>query len=235
MRKLRVKKIRFYLYPLLLLIILSGLIFGVPRLIKIKEITCKSQFGPCPNQILEVLSQATARDIQSSKKQLHALLKNNPLIDKYSLAFKIPAKIEVNLVTRKPYYALRNQGKYYLITKNGLVMAISQNSSLPFIEIDQDFNIGEKINTETLYALKIVSDVNSLYQINSSKFDSAGLLVELASGTKAIFPLEGDIKVLVGAFRMLYEQLNMSYEKFRIEKDVSKILIDLRYKNPVIR
>jgi hypothetical protein len=57
----------------------------------------------------------------------------------------------------------------------------------------------------------------------------------LKDGNKAIFPLEGDRDVLVGAFRLIYSQLNQDAQTSKIEGVKTPFTIDLRYKNPVIR
>ena len=55
------------------------------------------------------------------------------------------------------------------------------------------------------------------------------MIVKIAGGVKVIFPLEGDIDVLLGSLRLILSQLNNDEREIRIGS------IDLRFENPVLR
>jgi cell division septal protein FtsQ len=236
MRKSRKNKVKYFIYLLFLLLIAVGFILVLPQKIKITEINCRSQFGQCPNQINDTLNSVLGKDLKSSKREIKTLLTENLYVEKYTIYFRIPNKIEVNIIIRKPYFGVKTEDDdYYLISKDGLVISKSEFSNLPFIEIGENLKVGDKLKESQIFSLKLVSDIFSLYKIDFASIEKDSLVVMLSSGTTVYFPLQGDYKVLVGAMRMIIEQLNSGRENFRIEKALSEISIDLRYKNPILR
>ncbi len=87
-------------------------------------------------------------------------------------------------------------------------------------------NVGEKVTEETLFALELLYDMFSFYQVQTGKIDKSSLVIELSRGPKVIFPLEGSHQVLLGSLRLVLSKLN---------SDSQVSTIDLRFKNPVIK
>ncbi|HJX45861.1 MAG TPA: hypothetical protein VJ399_01700 [Patescibacteria group bacterium] len=229
-------KIKYLFLFLCVVILLVVPIFLLPRLVNIKEIICKSQFGSCPIEISTLLDSAKDKSLYYSKKEINSHLKESLIVERYSTAFKLPNIIEVFVIIKKPFYAVKTKdGLTFLILKDGLVISKVASTNLPTLEINSNLEINNRLDEKHLFALRVISDIFSLYKIHLSKIERESLLVEIENGPKVIFPLEGDNKVLVGAFRMLFEQLNSGSEKFRIEKALNQITIDLRYKNPIIK
>ena len=229
-------KIKYIFLLLFIVILLVFPIFILPRLINIREIICKSQYGTCPNEITTLLNSANNKSLSDSKKEIASNFKKSLIVESYITSFKLPNKIEVYVIIKKPFYAVKTkEGLTFLVLKDGFVISKVTNSNLPTMEIDTNIDVNSKLGEKDLFALRIVSDIFSLYKIRLSKIAGDSLQIEIENGPKAIFPLEGDNKVLVGAFRMLFEQLNSGSENFRIEKALNQITIDLRYKNPIIK
>jgi len=229
-------KIKYTFLFLFIVFLLAFPIFILPRLINIREIVCKSQYGTCPNETTVLLDSANNKSLYHSKKEITAKFKGSLIVESYQTSFKLPNKIEVFVIIKKPFYAVRTkEGLTFLVLKDGFVISKVANSNLPTLEIESNPEVNNRLSEKDLFALRIVSDIFSLYKIHLSKIEGESLYVEIENGTKVIYPLVGDNKVLVGAFRMLFEQLNSDSENFRIEKALNQITIDLRYKNPIIK
>ena len=79
---------------------------------------------------------------------------------------------------------------------------------LPTVIVSGDLKkVGEKINDNQLFALKIIEGVNQMYQVSTGKIIDNSLHVELASGIEVIFPVDGDIQVLLGSLRLVYAKV----------------------------
>jgi len=230
-----VKYLKF-IFPIIALILLVGLIVATPRLILIKHISCQSQYGNCFDDLEEKLKKAEGKNLREAKKEIEDILKNDLSLSDYSTQFKIPDTLKISLLEDKPKFALKSLSKnvYGLVDKEGLVLKIEDNTTLPYVEIEDSFpNVGEKVSEKELFALKIISGVFSLYQIDKGKIQNESLLIELKNGIKVIFPLEGDKDVLLGALTVILNRLNEDAKELKINKVVYEI--DLRFKNPVLR
>jgi cell division septal protein FtsQ len=164
-----------------------------------------------------------------AKKELKTVLTSDVLVTDFSFQFKLPNTLQVNLLERKPKFALkkRGSGAFALVDSRGIVVSYQDTSALPvLIMSDTPPNVGEMVSDKTLFALEILSDIFSMYQVKSGDLEDESLVIELKGGLRVIFPLEADRKVLLGSLRLILSRLNE-------ESNVSTI--DLRYKNPVLK
>jgi len=60
------------------------------------------------------------------------------------------------------------------------------------------------------------------------------LVIEVDGGPTVIFPVEGDRDLLLGSFVLITNELKKSGSETSFP-DVSKKVVDLRFKNPVIK
>ena len=74
-----------------------------------------------------------------------------------------------------------------------------------------------------------------MYQINIGEIINDSLVIELDSGTKVLFPLEGDKQILLGALRLIDSKVTTEGEELSGVDGQVVETIDLRYKNPVLR
>jgi hypothetical protein len=123
-----------------------------------------------------------------------------------------------------------NEGKSVLVDRDGLILS-SGNSilTIPTLITSENLkNVGEKTNNNQLFALKLIEGVYEMYQVNTGKMIDNSLTVELVSGIEVIFPIDGDIQVLLGSLRLVYA---------KIESNITGTYsqIDLRFKSPVLR
>lgn len=209
-------------------------VFALPRVMKITSIVCKSQYGPCSEGLAYKLASLQGQSLSAVKKSLKLVLGSEPAISNYSFQLKLPPSLEVNLVEDKALFALTASDKkhFFLVDNGGVVVRIQDNSNLPLVILGENPpNVGEKVNPKSLFALQTVSDLYRLYQIKEGRLVNDSLETYLPSGQKVIFPLEGDRELLVGSLALIISRLNQADKDSNIKVSV----IDLRFKNPVLR
>jgi len=218
-------------------VLLLGIVFSVisiPKIIKVKEITCRSQYGRCSEEIDKELDELKGRDFFETKKKIKEILSNNQRVANFMIQFKFPAKLVIDIVEKKANFTLKSANAYALVDKEGTVLGLERSSPLPFIEIDSlPPNVGEKVNKKYLFGLNLIYSLHNSYQVKGGKVENESLVVRLPSGIKVIFPLEGDEAVLTGSLKVILDWLNEDIKVTRIEKKVE--MIDLRFKNPVLK
>jgi cell division septal protein FtsQ len=210
-----------------LIIIFLGLLgFGVTK-IRILEISCQSQYGPCSERIAGLVDSYKGGKWYSVKKGLDEGLVGDGQVEEFSVRYKIPNKLEVNLIESKAEVALINEGgeKYVLVSRSGAVLGEAEVTQLPKILI-KDEGVGDD---ERIFAVKILDELFVWKGVKSGVISDGGLQVDLNNGVKTIFPLNGDVDVLLGSANLVLLWLNSQAQDTRIS------LVDLRYKNPVIK
>ncbi|HET7098933.1 MAG TPA: hypothetical protein VFI61_01710 [Patescibacteria group bacterium] len=213
------------------LIFVSILIFWIQFSIKIK-IDCKTQYGDCPEEMVSVMRSIESGNLYQTKRKVSKYFKANYQVLDFSTQFKLPNTLLVNILVKKPSFALKDivSNRIELVSSQGQILSHVNSTSLPTvlgqIEIKK---IGENIGMNDLFALKLLNGVYEMYQVNNGNLEDNTLVVELPAGIKVIFPLEGDSGLMLGSLRLIYSKLTNGDQV----KHYSEI--DLRFKNPVIR
>lgn len=219
------------------IITIVGIVLGLvvliiaPLFIRVK-IDCKSQYGSCPEEILGRLKPFSDKNLLTAKRGVKKILKSDFLISDYSIQFKIPNILHVELLIKKAMMAFKNSksGILGLVDKEGKVLSISENTALPTITTDKDLSgVGQNIDESDLSALKLASGIYQMYQVGQSTVQDGSLLVELPGQIRVIFPLDGDSEILLGSLRLIYSKVREDGNLAGYSQ------IDLRYKNPVLR
>lgn len=234
-RFLQVLKI---LYFLLVVSIIATLGVFSARAIRIKDISCQSQYGPCNPQVAEELVKAKNLGLVSSKKVLTKTLSENILVKDYTIQFKLPSRFEVSLLERKARFALsnENQTQYVLVDMEGNVISSLASSNLPWVDTRDALPlIGEKVGEQTLFALNLVTGIFPYYSVSNAHLDGDSLIIELAEGPELIFPLKGDKEVLLGTSNLILTRLKSENQDSKIKNLEDIKIIDLRFKNPVLK
>lgn len=216
----------FYIFIVIFVILL----FSIPFLIKVR-IECKSQFGECPAEVNSKLRMLNFQSLFLANRNVRKVLKENFLISDSSIQFKLPSTIFVNVIVKKPYFALENSfnGKFGLIDQKGIVLTIVDTSNLPVVVASEPIKkVGEVIDNKDLFALNLISGVKEMYQVGYGTIVNDTLVVDMPTGVRVIFPLEGDSEVLLGSLRLIYAKVVANYLGVYSQ-------IDMRYKNPVLR
>jgi cell division septal protein FtsQ len=229
-------KIRYIIIVVFAISFVGLIFYFLPRTITINEISCNNQYGSCSKLYVEAIQGVVGNDLLGTKKEIKNILDNEVLVDNYYIQYQFPDELEVTLIERKPLFGVsfENDTKIYLIDKNANVLSNVENTTLPVVEVQESTDISEKVDSRILFSLTLLYDVNKLFQINEATLEKDGLYIRFPEGHEAIFPDNGDTKVLIGSLRLIYQQLNTDEQNSRIEKAGETYLIDLRYKNPVI-
>jgi hypothetical protein len=179
---------------------------------------CRTQYGSCPFEL-------ESGKLYQTKQKIAKSLKNNFLVIDYSTQFKFPNILLVNVLIKKPFFVLKNDANQSVaVGADGIVLSTVNNSILPTVIVLGNLKkVGEIVDTNHLFALKLIQGVYEMYQINTGKIIDNSLVVELPEGIEVIFPIDGDIQVLLGSLRLVYSKKDGFHE------------IDLRFKNPVLR
>ncbi len=207
------------------------LLFISPFFIKIR-IDCKSQYGDCPKQVLDKLNSFNGKSLFSSKNGVRKILKSEFLVSDYSLQYKIPNILHVELLIKKAVVAFKDTGtgSLVLVDKDGSVLSTAQDSVLPAIAVGESLPaVGQNISQANLFALNLAGGIFQMYQVRESQVQDGSLLVELPGQIRVIFPLEGDSEVLLGSLRLIYSKVMEDGNLAGYSQ------IDLRFTNPVLR
>jgi hypothetical protein len=238
-------KLRIILLALFLGMIVGVPSYFIPRKIVINNFSCENQFGPCRNQLIDKIEEQRGKNLLVARKKVKGELANDPLVSDYSTHYKIPDKIEVSVILRKPYFGItfNDSGTVALVDEEGYVIAYKEDTSLPTLDARSvPPQVGEKVNDETFFALSLLQDMYDYYQVKNASEEEGGVVFDMGGGKKALFPLEGDRQILVASLAVILTRLNAEETGTRIENVegvrstcLKGCTIDLRYKNPVIR
>lgn len=216
---------KFILFVGLLILIVSGGVLFV-RSVKISKVVCKSQFGPCENELDSKLQSAKGKTIFDAKTLLNEVLKKDTKILRFSVGFQLPAGFNVSVIEKKAIVAFvpRGGGDFILVSGDGEILAHDKNSLLPkvtsYLELDHE---------RLVYVANLVSSLYIFYNVNSAIVDSDGIKISGINGMDVIFPLDGDRDVILGSLSLILSRLPSVKEDTKIK------VIDLRFKNPVLR
>ena len=199
--------------------------------IKVK-VDCASQYGSCPSDIVTILKQNQNKSLFAAKRNIKKLFSKNLTISEYAFQYRVPNTLLVNLVVKKPSFSVLDlsTSKHIFVDYDGNILEIGQSSVLPEVRVQNQIStLGSKVGQEILFALRLQKGVYDMYQTKQGSIDDNGLVVVLPSQIKVIFPLQGDVDLLLGSLRLIYSKLENSSEISKFSE------IDLRFKNPVLR
>lgn len=231
-------KLKVLLPYLILVIFLVLIVYFIPRIIIIKSITCQSQYGPCSDSINYAFDKAEGGNYILSKKTVTEILKNDLGVDQYNIQLQFPANFKVNVIERKSVFGLKKKSNdlIFLVDSDGKVLTSQDQTNLPLLYVNNiSFNVGDIVDEKVLFALKMLYDMHQYFDVKEGVLEDYDLLIKIGDGPSVILPLEGDRKVLIGSLRLIIAKLEGNDENFSIEKARDKVIIDLRFKNPVIR
>lgn len=207
------------------------LVIVLPFFLKV-EVECQSQFGDCPNEIQVALNRLDGMSLFRARRGCSKYLAKNYLVSDFSMHFKVPNLLDINLLIKKPVFAIfdRSTGKNGLVDTDGRIISVSPDSALPTVAVTgTNLQIGSNVSARELFALELIQGIWQMYQVSFGELGDNGLVVELPGGITVTLPQEGDKEILLGKVRLVYEKIeNMdTFGKYS--------QIDLRFKNPVLR
>lgn len=213
------------------IILIIGLVIvisvGYSRL-TVKNIQCQSQFGPCDDEIVSALEVYKDKVLLHSYSGLRQELNNHSKVADYSVNFLDPATIQAKVVQRRPQVAViaEGSGEYHLYSFEGYLLEKATETQLPVVRIK---DISVITDDQMKFVIEMAYTLNQTYNVNSVLIQEGGMEFEMANAPKIIFPVQGDIDVLLGSLTFVLSQLNSQLGDFRMES------VDFRFKNPVIR
>lgn len=213
-----------YFIPVFLLV---GLGFAIPHVVKVGDVVCTSQFGPCSNYISEKTGKIKGMSITDAKSQLGKVFQKDAKVVNFTAKFRLPNKLMVWVVERKPVAALQfgNSNKYTLVDKDGKVLGLQTEVSLPVVLIESKTD-----DRSVSFAANLMDSLFLVYQTKLGHLRADGSLqVDNINGKTVIFPLDGDRDTLIGSLKVILSGLITEPSASRIRQ------IDLRFKNPVIK
>lgn len=224
----------YKLLPAIVLLSVVAAAFAIPRTIKINAIECKSQFGPCSSEVSDSLKTHKGKSLSAAKKQITFSLSRNTTVKDFSVRFKLPSTLAVIILEAKARFAVMGEGIYANLNEDGEVLSIGDDTALPYVVVpSRPPNLGEKVDDNILFALKIQERLYSAYQVRTGKIQGDNFKVVLPDGVTVLFPLTGDLDHILGALALIIYELKRGAEVSRIEQTISTI--DLRFANPVLR
>lgn len=230
-----VKKVIWYL---LLQCVLTTLIFAGVFVIKpITRIKCVNQYGVCDDSILEEVAIVGERPYIALSKATQVLA-NKANLESFSVEYGFPSTLTVKVDELKPRYAIydRANNTYFLVGGDlGLVLSEVKATNLPFVEVgEQKLTQGQTVDTALNVGLTLLHGLYVHHNIKRALIEDGVLYANIPEGKTAIFPLTGDSQLLLGSLNLILSQLNTVSENSRIDNSLVSV-IDLRYKNPVLR
>ena len=229
-------KKQIIIFFILVILLIFSFVFFSKRVV-IKDISCKSQYSYCGDYLDKKISEIGENNYWITKKNLKKLLDSEGVVQRYNILYRPLNGILVNIVMRKGVAAVKTGSMCYVFGKNGFILSKVKNTDLVYFFVDGvKYNVGEKIDDKLLFYSKLVIGTNKMFPIEKAFVDESGYLeIKLRNGSLVLFPKEGDRDVLLGSLRLVINQLNKNSQNLRIEKDMNTIILDLRYKNPVIK
>lgn len=231
-------KLKIFAFVIIGLLFVSSLFF-IPRIIVVKNISCQSQFGPCPTSFEEKMKSLLPARYFEMKNKIHKLAKEESEINKYSLKFELPNKLKIDIIQQKPYYAVQftnAKDGVYLYGQNFIFIHEVESTNLPILISDGDINSDYVLGDEQKFCLEILDRLFSVYGVKHAvnMLDTMSVTITSTKGSvDVIFPTGGDPDYLLGSLEIAQKELNKMIEESRIEKDINQI--DLRYKYPILR
>ncbi len=172
--------------------------------------------------------------IYSNGKKISSL----PGILKYDLVFfPFSKKAIFNLKKSLPFIAVNHSSNsFFLIDEDGVVVQYTDKKvSLPVVGVESfSYKVADKIPEDLFLSLRVFSYIHNLYKIEKGTIFGDRIEIYIRNGPILVLPKE-DYRRILGRARFLLDSVTANPEKFKLDKSITYITIDLRYKNPVLR
>ena len=232
-------KYRRKIFGILLLVLFPILVvYILPRAVRIDQIECANQYGICNEDLMDKLNAIGSNNLHDSKKTIVEVLKNDSTINDFSVQYKLPNVLRINIIDKDPKYAISNMDtkSIAIVDSSGEVAGFTESTNLPQVTLDTRLpNVGDSIDENTIFALKLVYGIRLSNKITDAKIENSNLFITLEDGMKIIFPTYGDVEILLGSANLLLSRLNVINKDTKIENTENISEIDLRFNNPVVR
>lgn len=210
--------------------------FPLANFVLIKNINCKTQYGPCDEQDIKLASRfigknlflVTSKDV--GETLVGSFRNNKVFVNKF-----FPSTLSLVIEKRKGFMALSKPSVgsgVFLVASDGTALSYEESSALTTIVLSEEIAtpvVGEKVGQDLISAGKTLSLLRLGQNIETANFSKEGMIVKIKwdlSSISVVFPLSGDPSLLVGALQLILSQA-------KIDGKIPKV-VDLRFKNPVL-
>src|SRR5258708_26263667 len=167
---------KIFLIIILLFAIIS-IVFFIFKSIKIKTITCESQYGQCSRSIKSEITNLKKTGIFETRGNLNNLLKKDNSILSFTINFQLPNSFKVNVIERKAIIAFAlKSGAFDLVDSDGLILSEVNSTNLPkittSIALDHD---------EIVYLANLMNRLYLFYKVSGGKVTSDGFYLSKIS------------------------------------------------------
>lgn len=224
-------------FGIFIIALVTGILL-IPRKIVIQEIECNSVNNGCSQKLKETLGRYEGRSYYSVSRAVDKLLLEDPNVSEFAFRYKFPNSISVTLIERQAKFTIFNPttSEIRYVDSEGLIVGEGDSQSLPTLLIENQLSSpGEKVSPQILFALNILYDTSHSFSVKEGKIEADSLLIELQDDLRVIFPLEGDREALIGSLVLIKGELNNTNDAKDRELKSGVKIIDLRFKNPVLR
>lgn len=215
----------FLIFCILFVIFLRSSLFAL------KNIHCKTQYGPCSKSDEERLTTLLGENFFFYNTQTLTLGLKKAFLNRSVYVEKIfPDTLSVSIEKRKAIVVVKlpEKNDLYLVDVDGEIIDKVQESFLPNLTVeDTTLEVGQRLNQKNLTAAKIFHLVFKADNIRQAKVEDNKLIVQTGDAATVYFPLTRDPQALVGALQLILT-------RSRIEGKLPK-LIDLRYSKPILK
>ncbi len=221
---------------LLIVSLIVILITLVSKYFVINHIECFTQFDKCDDALSAQISQGLPIKYTKINPYVKEVFDNNSEVYKYSMQLKLPSTVRLDLVIRKPVFALRSESvnSVSLIDQYGKVVSIEEFTNLPSMYIEGRLpNVGEEVSRTILSQVRVSQGLYKTTQIEKISIKGSDMYISATNTPQMILPTSEDNELLVGSVGLVLSRLKHILEETKIDmSNVSRI--DFRYKDPII-
>ncbi len=202
--------------------------------IKVKKITCKTQYGPCTASLEEQLSRLMgARLLTVSTHAIEDIALSLPSVREVHVYKYFYGKLEVVLNITKPYGAIQLRlpngelsQQLFLVDQGGRRVGTTDVTSLPTLVIPSSLMSISDYNPNLSPYLGVADLMNRARGIKTVEL-TADALIFRVENVVVWFPQETiDPRLLVGSLQFILARSTIEGKQ--------PVKIDMRFKNPVV-
>lgn len=218
----------FHIYPI---VVVLTLMFLQTRLLISRNVECYTQYGTCPSEVSALLSGLQNKPLLwfLPSRQVNRQLESVPQIAAITLHRRLPSTLVVVLDMRKPLGTVSNSvlGAAVVADVSGYLFTTASNSSLPLLVVSPPLSSSDRLSTNQLKALNILSTFTSLSsQKITGRLENVTLFVDLGTGIEVVLDINRPLSEW-------YSSLQLILSRSRIMAKIPR-KIDLRFTDSVI-
>lgn len=211
---------------LVLIFLIVGGISTILASLKVTQIACNTQYGPCSSAQTGAFSYLLGKRLLSiSRAEVIAV--EVPGIRNLEFSKHFSGKLSIMLEIAKPVVALTTgERNFFLADREGNVVGEMPDTSLPKLIISPNLMTISSKNPNLANATRVVDLLFRAKHIERFEITDNTLGFRI-SGSEVLFPLNGkNPQILVGSLQFILSRSTIDGKEAKT--------IDLRFKNPVV-